>query len=97
MTQQQQAAIDDIMDYFDFEKVHKHMAEVVWTWESVEDEVPSIGELRNEARRQLYSVAKPDQQLISSGGFTAIRFRHDDGKDSFHLMFCLTQWSGGDE
>jgi len=66
--------IDEILDEFDFEKVHKVMTALDWEWYST-DGVPSIAELRREARRLLKDLVNGRHQSISTGGFTA--YMHD--------------------
>ena len=49
MTEKQRLAIDDIMDNFDFHKVHRVMEFMNWQWSG--EVVPSVSEMRKEARR----------------------------------------------
>jgi hypothetical protein len=64
--------IDDIMDDFDFDKVHKIMEFLNWEWwfEENEKRVPEVSELRKKAREYLRYVAKHGG-TTGSGGFTA--------------------------
>lgn len=64
-----QGQIDEIMDTFDFERVHKWMLEEEWTW--ADGTVPSVTELRLEARARLKDAAS-NRGFASCGGFTAI-------------------------
>jgi len=67
MTFQEQ--VDNIMDEFEFERVHEIMKAVNWTW--LDDGVPYVSDLRKEARRHLYALR--DIALSSSCGFTAMK------------------------
>lgn len=70
-----QKQIDEIMDYFPFEKVHKQMINENWTWGEA-SEPPSIPELRKAARARLLSAARFESDgtlcgYSSTGGFSA--------------------------
>lgn len=63
--------IDDILDEFDFEKVHRVMVALGWQWYDT-DGAPSIGDLRRTARSLLKRVVEEkDLRSIGTGGFTA--------------------------
>lgn len=64
--------IDEILDEFDFEKVHRVMVALDWKW-SVEGEKinPSIADLRRMARSLLQHVVSSRDTAAASGGFTA--------------------------
>jgi len=64
--------IDDIMDDFDFDKVHKIMEFLNWEWITDEDgtQVPYISDLRKRAR-SLLRIAAKEGGFHGSGGFTA--------------------------
>lgn len=75
---QAQEMIDEIMDEFDFERVHKTMEALNWQWR--DEGIPDIPTLRKAARSQLKQVSisprdKSDLDtgyfLVSSGGFEA--------------------------
>jgi len=66
--------IDEILDEFDFEKVHKVMVALGWEWYDT-DGVPSIAELRKKARHLLKELVNSKHQSIGTGGFTA--YMHD--------------------
>ena len=75
MTKQEaiQYQIDDVMDTFEFEDVHKWMTHTNWTWHHPEcgagAKVPDIYQLRSLARKLLKDAAK--FSFASTGGFTA--------------------------
>ena len=73
MTFQEQ--IDNILDEFNFERIHDMMEAVGWTWGSPPEAfVPEVGDLRKAARKHLQSLRTTG--LSASGGFTAL---NDDG------------------
>lgn len=88
MTKQEN--IDEIMDHFDFGKVHKIMEAVDWTWANSEFGVPMEWELRKRAR-SLLSDAWDQQTMMSTGGFTA-RFLNEDESDGLQLEFTVEKW-----
>lgn len=84
LTEQQQEWIDEIMDNFDFEKVHKTMVALDWTWVvSLEDnlfEIPDKQAIMKEARRimrQCLETCTEEGTGVGTGGFTAMF--HGDG------------------
>lgn len=80
--------IEVIIDEFHFEKVHKAMESLNWTWYG--RGVPEIGTLRRSARELLTRVAYSDDDLtICSGGFQARRF----GDDSELLFYIDNVWA----
>jgi len=62
--------IDEILDEFDFEKVHKVMVALDWKWYGTPG-VPSIGDLRRNARELLNAVVKNGDHCHGNGGFYA--------------------------
>jgi len=85
--------IEDIMDEFDFDKVHKVMDSLDWTWVGVEagDNIPSRAELRRSARRLLQQSVQT-KSSIGSGGF---HIEFDSGEENgmpwvnLNLFFCV--------
>ncbi len=49
--------IDEIMDEFNFARVHKAMVALDWKWASSKNYIPSMDELRTEAERLLRDAA----------------------------------------
>ena len=63
--------IDEILDEFDFEKVHRVMVALDWKWHGSPD-VPSIADLRRMARSLLQHVVESKGlHSVGTGGFTA--------------------------
>ena len=69
-------AIENILDEYDFHRVQKAMEALNWIWFSSEGEIPSIGELRRQARSLLedvyYHTPSPFY-MVATGGFEATR------------------------
>ena len=92
LTEREQEAIDNIMDYFEFDKVLKTMIALDWKWvkedhKSIDDlEIPSIERIRKTARKALMRAIEI-KDYTSSGGFEA---EYKDG-DLF-LKFVVEQW-----
>ena len=106
--QEMQKQIDAIMSEFDFKKVRTVMKALKWKWvrsQSV-DRVPTILELKKEARRILDNVCSEDfwddtekdakYYWSSCGGFTVRRVEdinpHPRGGGRLSLEFVLTDW-----
>ena len=72
LTEKQQDQLDEIMDHFDFGKVHKAMDATNWKWSLDEgiNAVPNECQLRQAARR-LITHAMINNVSISTGGFYA--------------------------
>jgi len=90
MTQKQQDAIDNIMDNFKFEQVRKVMELLDWEWAGTEEGVPTIPELRREARR-LLKMSFEEKTNVSTGGFHVMYESNDDG-EFIQLMFAVEEW-----
>lgn len=90
MTDKQFEAIESIMDNFDFDKVQKVMEFLNWKWVSTENGIPSVQELRSQARR-LIKEAIEEKVRIATGGFRVDYFSEDGGY--VELSFIVDQWS----
>lgn len=77
---QQQDAIDEILDTFNFETVHQYMTVVNWQWYMDEQyRVPDIYDLKKmlrsllkDAYRSMNDTENNSTRLLSCGGFTVI-------------------------
>ena len=85
-----QEAINDLLDKFDFNKVHIAMNALNWKWATAENGVPTIYELRKTARRLLEDLVEAKITNISTGGFTA-KFDFIDNEKCFLLKFTLEE------
>ena len=92
LTEREQEAIDNIMDYFNFDKVLKTMIALDWKWvkedhKSIDDlETPSIERIRKTARKALMRAIEI-KDYTSGGGFEA---EYDDG--NLYLRFVVEEW-----
>lgn len=76
--------IDEIMEYFDFEKVHSVMTMMNWEWR--DSGVPSIDELKQTARHYLDTAldnCHRQTYFTGSGGFT-VRYDRYYSKEDTH-------------
>jgi hypothetical protein len=90
MTPKQQVAIDNIMDYFKFEQVQKVMESLNWEWVASEEGIPTVPELRQEARR-LLKMAFEEKTNISTGGFH-VKYESDEDGEFIQLLFAVEEW-----
>jgi hypothetical protein len=90
MIQKQQDAIDSIMDYFKFEQVRQVMVLLNWEWEASDEGIPTVPELRQEARR-LLKMAFQEKTDISTGGFYVKYESDEDGGEFILLMFVVEE------
>lgn len=80
--------IEQIMENFDFEKVHKVMVALEWEWHFGHgcSGIPSVHTLKEEASR-LLSDAWMIKTTVSTGGFSAV---YNDG--CLSLSFIVEEW-----
>jgi len=81
--------IADIMDEFDFEKVHDIMKYLNWEWAigNGESAVPSMWRIMEQAKHLLEEVAGREDgkcSYISTGGFMAMK--HEDCSLTLHFV-----------
>lgn len=96
-----QTQINQLLSGFDFDKVHKVMKILGWTWHGSveEDGVPNHAELVIAAQRYLSegydSMAYCSESLLGSGGFCVHTKKLDDGEISLELKFVVESmnWS----
>ncbi len=83
-----QKQIDEIMDYFDFDRVKKVMDFLKWEW-GYPGEVPEVAQIRQLARKLLNEAANSHISRYSTGtgGFNVYK------EDCYlSLVFELAQW-----
>lgn len=97
MTAEHQELIDEIMDNFDFDKVHKAMEALDWEW--VKDgydkdkpmleqmSVPDVSTIRRQARRHLKEVIEGNLYAVGTGGLKATWH-----EGVLSLEFILAEW-----
>ena len=88
--------IDDIMDNFDFDKVHEAMLLLGWRWVNHDTqafEIPEISELRKRARGLMRNAiaSSRDSYTTATGGFQVDK-ETIEGKVFLSLSFVLTSW-----
>ncbi len=64
MTEEQRKAVDNIMDWFDFERVHRTMKALRWGWVGAEEKIPCQGEIRERAREMLTQAIESKNRSI---------------------------------
>jgi hypothetical protein len=85
--------VEEVLDSFDFNKVHRVMELLGWTWANL-DRVPTRSELVEEARRLLPELdGRPG--VHGSGGLRA-SFK-EDGTLSLKFILCESWSEPGDE
>lgn len=88
-----QELIDEILDNFEFEKVHKVMTFLDWRWVGV---LPDVADLRAQARKLLKECLKfrgEKPRHIETGGFMAeYNLEEEDGYELLTLSFILNSW-----
>lgn len=84
-----QDIIDEIMDYLNFEKIHKTMQILNWTWLIDEQfQIPSIPQIRRFLRKQLNTFLNENLKFISCGGFEIFKIEED-----IHVVFAITDYN----
>lgn len=93
--------INDVLENFDFKKVHEYMTETNWTWATskTSSKIPSRIEIQKTAKFALvdaYNEMKHHGKLgyCSTGGFHAYCF-NEHGKTTFHLLFAIADYEYG--
>lgn len=95
--EQFQVLLENVMDNFDFEKVHDVMVEMDWRWIPIgsgELKVPTVFQLKNSARRYLRR-AFDGCHTVGSGGLEASYHPPIDDEDPagfLSLKFILEEW-----
>ena len=88
-------AIEDILDEFDFHRVQKVMDFLDWQWATAVDGVPSVGEMRRQARKLLeFAHAHSDKPSysVATGGFEAACIMEEGDKTKYlSLKFVIEE------
>lgn len=89
MTKDEKKQIETVMKNFNFERVHKAMKHLNWKWAFVaeEDRVPSLMEIKNQARKMLKDAVTSTP--YSTGGFEV---SYSGKGDILSLKFCLEEY-----
>ena len=89
--------IDEIMDYFEFEKVQRMIEAVKWRWifPNEESRTPDTADLRQKARELLKDAWKGtnvgNTNSVGTGGFVASCYQDEQGK-WLKLTFEADSW-----
>jgi hypothetical protein len=88
------STVNEVMDLFDYEHVHKVMEFLDWKWAG--KGVPEIYDLRVESRRLLEKVANKviegeKYYFSATGGFKAEAWKNDDNTLGLRLNFILEE------
>lgn len=99
MTDDRQDMINEVMDKFNFERVHLAMKALNWEWIDLNTNqmsVPSITQLRKAARKLLNKATS--HHCVGSGGFEAKYYPPvDDDPEYFTLKFVLHEADSYDD
>ena len=79
--------------YYDFERVHKVMETLNWTWAS-SGGVPSVDVLKEQAVDLLIKCFQQSEKnkedcIMATGGFEASSYYKEDGEIDFELKFVI--------
>lgn len=93
--------IDEIMCWFNFDRVDKAMVALDWSWHDSDNPTPSMGEIKQHALKMLRDAVKyirsgkvKDDYVVGCGGFE-VSFRNK----ILGLAFQVDEWTytGGDD
>lgn len=100
-----QKEVNDALEYFDFEKVHKTMQALNWQWHHPGEDgnkVPTIHEIKTRAKTLIQEAAESavltkGEYVIGTGGFRAEAkyYPKKENEKSFlwvRLAFVLEDW-----
>lgn len=98
LTKVERSKIDNIMDFFDFQKVSDAMEYFHWTWAGVKNGVPNIWEIEETAKRLLVDAAY-EKTTVATGGLRAVYEKDEENPDDpfIQLEFVLADCEGFDE
>jgi hypothetical protein len=93
-------SIMDCLDEFDFDRVHKIMMHLNWTYSDSKD-VPTVEYLRKQARKYLVLVATEALQtnteyIASTGGFRYEAKLYEDGFFWLRMAFEIESWDNAE-
>lgn len=103
--QQKEISIDQVikqvLENFDFDKVHKVMEVLDWKWVGgdTQDGVPSVYRLIKKAEGLLKDCVNEIEHrntntfVLSTGGFKATCVKYDDGEIVLELEFVLSDFN----
>jgi hypothetical protein len=90
--------VNEIMDYFNFNKVWKVMQFLKWKW--AHTSLDCVGDLRAAVRKELMDVYRQflthqDDRFVATGGFEYEVEVHDEypGGYQISVMFVVQSWN----
>ncbi len=86
--------VDEMMECFDFEKVHRVMTMLDWKWTMI-GAVPGIPDLRKQVRELMRRLWNSDNQSVATGGFV-VRLYREENWARFSVAFEVTDWVSED-
>jgi hypothetical protein len=96
-----QNAIEEILDRFNFEKVHAYMKLVGWTYASDDGSTPTLEQLKDTARAVLFQACSPRRacplghRRLATGGFEARIDAWESGQPKLSLKFSIESKESG--
>lgn len=92
---------DNIMDNFNFSRVHQTMVSLNWEW-GESGCVPEENEIRREARRLMDEIIDrygtgDSSKCIATGGFEVSIDLYEDGTPDLNLKFVVEDWTEGSD
>lgn len=89
--------VEDILDEFDFSVVQKTMLALEWAWATAEEGIPSLGEMRRQARTLLedvYNHSPSPNCTMATGGFEATRIMEYASDEKYlSLKFVVSEYN----
>ena len=88
--------IQDILEDFNFQKVHDVMEQLDWKWAMTKYGVPTLDELKSEAKRLLIDACV-EHTCVATGGFRAVYEAGetpDDPETYIALEFIIEECEG---
>jgi hypothetical protein len=89
MTEEQ--IIEEILDEFDFSKAQEVMVCLKWVWHDAEHGVPTIGQMRKQARYLMKTCIGHEKFATATGGLH-VQKETFDGLPYYSLKFVVTDW-----
>ena len=88
--------VEDMMDCFDFRRVHQCMTALEWGWFTLGGRVPEEWEIRKSARKLILSVPETynhEEYGTGTGGLHVRAFYENGILISMDLLFVVSEWS----
>lgn len=82
--------IEEVIENFDFVKVHKVMESLNWTWVN-KNKIPSIKKMKKHVRELYEDCKKNKLDCCSSGGFEVSIWK-EDGEEIINVKFILEEF-----